>query len=269
MSGAFNTITSAFRGGLVPKAARAYIIPLDIHNGDKLLKDDVRTFQYFPATIQDSKATNYQTKVIPGLSHPLYQWTSSGARTISFQAIFTRDRNMTNQERAFSLIPRTGVATTSGQRTARNISIGGGQNAGGAGIALSEDPRNVDIPSAVAWLRAFLDPEYSADGTGKKSTVPARPHPPRKMILGFPGVRINWGVTSLPPTEMYCIMVGCEVNYDGFFGDGTPRMARVDLAFAEIIQVHGQIEVQDASWRRTIGHNGYQLTDKAIKDSIK
>jgi len=150
--------------------------------------------------------------------------------------------------------------------------VASGRDLQGAGANEISDPkatRDVDIPSAVAWLRSFLDPEYTADGGSKKHQVPGRPFPPRKMILGFPGVRINWGVPSLPPTEMYCIMTQCEVTYDGFFGDGTPRMARVDLAFAEIIQIKGQIVVHDAADRRYVGENGYVLTDKAIKDTIK
>lgn len=267
MSGAFNSITSAFRGGQVPKAARAYIIPMDIQNNDRLLKDDVRTFQYFPATISDTKATNYQTKVIPGLSHPLYQWTSGGARSISFQAIFTRDRGLTNAEREAATVERQGAGGSAAAIKSRDNTTGKSISKGAKLIASNIDPRNVDIPSAIAWLRSFLDPEYASGG--RKSPVPARPFPPRKMVLGLPGVRLNWGVPSLPPSEIYCILTQCDVNYDGFFGDGTPRMARVDLAFAEIIQVAGQMRVHDANWRRTAGQAGYTLTDKAIKKTIK
>jgi hypothetical protein len=264
MANAINSFTSALRLGQAPKAARAYIIPLDIHNSDNVIKDDARTFQYFPESIQDSKATNYQTKVIPGLSHPLYQWTSSGARTIAFQAVYTRDRGLTASERKAVKITRQETKTFASSAKAAISSLGSMVSAA-TGIATNVDPRNVDIPSAVAFLRSFLDPEYSSDGRGVKGPIPDRPYPPRKLILGLPGVRMNWGVPSLPPSEMYCIMTQCEVNYDGFFGDGTPRMARVDLSFSEIIQIAGEIKVQDAANRRAVGQTGYTLTDKALK----
>lgn len=258
---AFTTIARAFKGGLTPKPARAYLIPLDIFNGDKPDIGGQRTFQYFPATLSDSQPTNYQTKVIPGLSHPLYQWTSGSARTISFEAIFTRDRTYTSEE-------QNAISSGVGKRS---LSAGFGnvtsQVSSGAalGIASNSDPRNVDIPSAVAWLRSFLLPEYSTDGRGTFAGVPDRPRPPQKLILGIPGVRINWGIPTLPPSEVYVIMTGCEVAYDGFFHDGSPRMAKVALTFAEIIQVGGRIVVQDGGTKRAIAMLGYTLNDNGTK----
>lgn len=246
---AFTTIARAFRGGLAPRPARGYLIPLNSYAGDDALLDQQRSFQYFPASIEDAQATNYQTKVIPGLSHPLYQWTSGGARTISFEAIFTRDRTYTDTEKAGLLRGQV----SAGHARSSNFNI-----------ASSNDPRNVDIPSAVAWLRSFLLPQYAKDGSGQGLTnaVPNRPLPPPKMILGLPGVRINWGVPDLNSDQMYCIMTGCNVHYEGFFHDGTPRMAKVALVFAEIIQVQGTITVQDGSVKRSVAVAGYQLNDK-------
>jgi hypothetical protein len=251
---AFTTIARAFKGGLAPKPARGYLIPLDGFKGDTVIEDQTRSFQYFPATISDSQATNYQTKVIPGLSHPLYQWTSGGARTIAFEAIFTRDRTYTESELA---------ALKKGAVKAAFAYVISGDNYAGLNIAQNDDPRNVDIPSAVAWLRSFLLPEYSTDGKGTFSSTPQRPRPPRKIILGLPGVRLNWGVPELPAEQVYVIMTGCEVAYEGFFHDGSPRIAKVALAFAEIIQVGGRIVVQDAGNKRRLGFGGYSLNDKS------
>lgn len=254
---AFTTIARAFRGGLAPKPARAYLIPLDGFNGDAVLSAQQRSFQYFPSTIADHYGTNYQTKVIPGLSHPLYQWTSGQERTISFEAIFTRDRTYTASESEAIGIGKAGFSYSLAGPTSEFTAD--------LGIASNTDPRNVDIPSAVAWLRSFLLPEYSSDGKGTFSKTPQRPRPPRKMILGLPGVRLNWGVPELPAEQLYCIMKGCEVAYDGFFHDGTPRMAKVALVFGEIIQVGGRIVVQDAGNKRRFGFGGYSLNEASKK----
>jgi hypothetical protein len=259
---AFTTIARAFKGGLTPKPARAYLIPLNIFAGDEPQLPNQRTFQYFPATLSDSQPTNYQAKVIPGLSHPLYQWTSGSARQISFEAIFTRDRTYTSEEQQ---------SINTGSGSSRDANVGSYLNAmGGAvfaflGAAQNTDPRNVDIPSAIAWLRSFLLPEYSTDGGGTFSGIPERPRPPQKLILGLPGVRLNWGVPTLPAHEVYVIMTGCEVTYDGFFHDGSPRMAKVQLTFAEIIQVGGRIIVQDGGTKRAIALAGYTLNDNGTK----
>ena len=242
MSG-FTTLARAFSSNQGPSPVRGYLIPLDGFNNDSQMTDLQRSFQYFPSTISDSQPPNYQPKIIPGLSHPLYQWTSGGARTISFEAIFSRDRTYTDSEQS---------AINSGASLLSN-------GFGSIPVGSSDDTRNVDIPSAVAWLRSFLLPDYSSNGKGLKGGAPNRPHPPQKVILGMPGVRLNWGVPSLQPDEVYAIMTGCDVVYEGFFQDGTPRMAKVALAFAEIIQVGGSIVVQDSGDKRNFGMGGYGL----------
>lgn len=262
MSG-FTTIARAFRSGLKPKAARAYLTPLDIHNNDADLSkgdDDTRVFQYFPDTISDSRGVNYSAKTIPGLSHPLYQWISGGPREISFSAFFTRDRALSDDE----------LSVTKGYAGGLNQYgvVAAGITSGTTGIGKitgSNDPRNVDIPSAISWLRSFMDPEYSVDGTGARPATPGRPFPPRKLRLGLPNMRLNWGVPELPADEIYCIMTGCEVSYQSFFADGTPRIASVDLVFAEIIQVAGYIRPHDAAGRRIVARQGYRLTNKNLR----
>jgi hypothetical protein len=253
MGNAFTTLARTFKSGQGPRPARAYIVPLDGFNGDSPLDGDTRTLQYFPATVSDTHATNYQTKVIPGLSHPLYQWTSGGARTISFEAVFSRDRTYTASEKESISFGVFDVSTL-GESPLPSGSVA-------RGSLSNKDPRDVDIPSAVAWLKSFLLPEYSGL-RGTSGASPSRPNPPRKLILGMPGLRLNWGVPSLPPTEVYCIMKNCAVSYQAFFHDGTPRLTKVSLSFIEIIQINGRIMVQDASDRRSVGLNGYTLNDQ-------
>lgn len=255
---AFTSISKAFRSS-GPRPARGYLIPLDPFREDVPILDFARSFQYFPSSLSDSQATNYQTKVIPGLSHPLYQWTSGGARGIAFEAIFTRDRTYSDSE-------QDAIDKGTTERGSASADAVSSQSVGSffLGIANNSDSRNVDIPSAVAWLRSFLLPEYSSDGRTFPG-IPQRPRPPPKLILGMPGMRLNWGVPTLPASEIYVIMTGCEVNYEGFFHDGTPRMAKVALSFAEIIQVGGKIIVQDGGTKRRTAMGGYTLNDVGSK----
>lgn len=53
--------------------------------------EDVTVFQYWPSQLQDSHPPNYASKQIPGGSHPLKQWIGGDDRTISFEAVFTRE----------------------------------------------------------------------------------------------------------------------------------------------------------------------------------
>jgi hypothetical protein len=45
-------------------------------------------FQYAPNDLVDGKATTYATLVVPGMSHPRYQFVAGDARKISFTASF-------------------------------------------------------------------------------------------------------------------------------------------------------------------------------------
>jgi len=49
-------------------------------------------FYLNPDMIQESKASGWVKKAIPGLSDPHQQWIAGGARTITFKALVTNDR---------------------------------------------------------------------------------------------------------------------------------------------------------------------------------
>lgn len=57
------------------------------------VSDDEGYSDFFinPTTFDESKPANWRINEIPGLSDPILQWTSSGARTISFEALVTND----------------------------------------------------------------------------------------------------------------------------------------------------------------------------------
>ena len=57
----------------------------------KFKPEDATIFQYWPEMLNDEQTPNYSPKEVPGGSHPIMQWTGGGARTIGFEAVFTRE----------------------------------------------------------------------------------------------------------------------------------------------------------------------------------
>lgn len=169
-------------------------------------------FQYFPDSIHDSKKVNYSAKDIIGGSLPIYQWVNSGARVISFNAIFSCDNDLISESAPSGL----------------NASL----------ISIGENRRNVDIRSAVLWLRHYMFPRYGESGTG--ATVPK---PPRKLYLQIPGSGIGLAGmgSAAEPDSVTCIMTQCEVVYNAFFPSNLPRMATVSLVFEQVPQLKGKI----------------------------
>lgn len=67
-----------------------------IDNKGNILKNRAGVFLLNPSTWRDSKASNWIPNEIPGQSDPLLQWVSSGPRTVSFEALVTRDTSEFN-----------------------------------------------------------------------------------------------------------------------------------------------------------------------------
>lgn len=194
---------------------------------DESTKYSILRFQYFPESISDTKGVNWSPKEIPGGSLPLYQWTSSGERGISFQGVFTTDVDFSQE----------GVDTNADALFTALQSQGQGA-------------RNVDIRSAVLWLRRFMMPRYETSSTNVGTPLTRAPH---KLRLHMPGTGIgtsHGGLSNgLHDDQDYitAIMLGCDVEWIQFFPSGMPRIATVSLSFAQIAQFNGMISFPAAS----------------------
>jgi hypothetical protein len=106
--------------------------------------------------------------------------------------------------------------------------------------------RNVDISGAVAWLRQYLYPSY-------QQAIP-QTLPPRKLILVIPKTYID---------TVHVIMTQCDVTLEACWPGGAIREATVQLSFAEIAQIAGEVSFPGSSTNKR-----YILLDRAW-DSFK
>jgi len=192
---------------------------MELDENDKALSsslgDGLLRFQYFPESISDSKSVNWAPKEIPGGSLPLYQWISSGERSISFTSVFTTDVDFSTMANGADLA----------------VNIRDTLKSGG------ELSRNQDIRTAVMWLRRFMLPRY---GTEQVVGTPLT-RAPRKLRLIMPGTGIGWAggagnATHTTQDSIVAIMTSCEVEWVQFFPSGFPRIATVQLSFAQMAQ---------------------------------
>lgn len=231
MAGLASLASRAGLGGAGEKKTNAVIIELD-DEGSPVLGETVASalsalntgrlfplrFQYFPESLSDTKQVNYQAKEIPGASLPVYQWISSGERSISFTAVFSSDTD---------LIDRQG--------NNKNELIGR-QSASGIGH------RNVDARSAVAWLRRLMLPEYIAGGADNGAPLAKAP-PKLYLNLKNSGIGIAGGTNGAfsQPDAVLCILSQCDVNWEVFFPSGFPRLVSCSLTFLEVAQNAGRV----------------------------
>ena len=180
----------------------AYLEPfIDVGDNSDLrrLYGDVGAirFQFWPDSVTDGKDSPWESRSIPGLSHPLYTWVTGGDRTISFTAEFARDND----------------PAEIGAETVEAI-IGGG----------ADKLENYDIEAALAWLHSFQLPTYTDD---------LEPLPPPKLLLVFSGARLGLDGSS---TGILCHLATCDITYQAFFPSGYMRHVQCSLTFIEHIQ---------------------------------
>jgi hypothetical protein len=161
-------------------------------------EDDVFVFQYWPETLDDAYTTNYDTKVIPGGSHPLFQWTGGGGREVSFTAIFTTEIDPGSPDSLLKYQPQREL--------------------------LPSARYTVDINAAVAKLQSFMRPKY-VDGDVNTT------EPPPRLYLA-----LNNTLLGGDRPEILVVLKGAPVSYQAWFPSGYPRIVEVSCSFSEVVQ---------------------------------
>lgn len=213
-----SSLAKSLHGQIDGRTSDCCLIELD--RNDSPVRGSSLVFQYYPDTIQDTKAVNYQQKEIFGGSLPLYQWVASGERLISFTATFTCDVDLLD-------------GSSQLERTELYVRL---KSAG-------HERRNIDIRSAILWLRQFQLPTY---GNDENLAIQGKPltFAPSKLLLSMPGtgIGLSGGEDRISgPNTILCIMTQCDVTYEALFASGLPRIATVQLAFAQVAQHRGGV----------------------------
>ena len=203
-----------------PRLQKCWIAALDLSPNETTPWDPPGNrpiaLQYWPESITDSRSVEWNPRTIPGGSHPIYQWTHSGERRISFVAVFTTDTEP----------PENSLRRDNPYATAFDSP--------GILSGFEIGVRDIDIRSAISWLRWFTYPTY---GQGQDTRV----FEPAKVLLCMP----NSGIAHTGEDHITAVMTACEVTYEAFFTSGLPRIAEVSIELVEVVQQSGSIRFHD------------------------
>jgi hypothetical protein len=191
--------------------------------------EDARAFQYYPEQVSDNRNVNIEEKYGIGSSHPIYQWVRGSSREISFDAVFSTEDPSTGTSSAMSAVDKISSFIKNPATATASVILG---------KTYEDKKHNQNIPAAINWLRAFTYPTYS---NGLVSAPP-------RCALWLEGSGISSFIHTFKTDVITCIMTKCDVTYEAFFNNGTPRIVTVSLQFVETIQV-------GKNWRYVDGKN--------------
>lgn len=170
-------------------------------------QDQALFFQYWPQSLSDDYQPEYAEHLIPGGSHPIYQWVGGRGRTLSFEAVFTAELNQ--------LRIAGGGPLDQARATAAAVSMS----------LLPSAPFTVDVAAALAKIRSWMMPEYSSAGRLGETS------PPKILTLAFPGTKLG-GTTDM----IQVILRSAPIIIESWFPNGEPRVATVQLTFNQVVQ---------------------------------
>jgi len=244
-----NILSSITRLAHQPHFAEVYLQPLNIAPDERVPwstpglpgvigSSAAIRFQYWPESLQDSKGSEWNPRPIPGGSHPIYQWANGGERSLSFTAVFTTD---TAPEES---VLEVGGSDPYSSQTLNPLS----------GLVLGV--RDVDIRSAISWLRWFEYPTYGTDGNQQV-------YPPSKALLVMP----NTGLAHDGEDHIIVAMTTCDVTYEEWFPTGYPRIVEVALEFRELVQNGDRVQFHDRRNMALSEHVGTYLSSSHSVDT--
>lgn len=170
---------------------KAALFEIDITG--RMIGDPQGVFHLNPSAWNESKSANWVQNSIPGQSDPVMQWISSGARTLTFDALVTADTSdftvsisRESDIRAKSNTVIEKVATYAMELFKINIPPARNQES-------IKDTDILDISKTLDYYRSFLYPTYS-DPTSKGVPQRLQASPPLLVLLAGSGIaKLGYG----------------------------------------------------------------------------
>lgn len=187
--------------------------------------NDLGLFLLNPSTWEESKSSNWVENQIPGQSDPVLQWLHSGPRTLSFEALVTKDTS--EFDSAKSDINRTKQSTTQSfiadiASSFFNLSLPTPRtdlsNA-------QSNMRNFDISSRLNYYRSLLYPIYDSIPNPKK----LRQSPPLLVLKVGNTISKDKDMLRISPDNDVWVLTNLRIRITKQLPNLTPMEATVNF----------------------------------------
>jgi hypothetical protein len=170
---------------------KAALFRVDISGN--IISDPLGVFVLNPSAWNETKTSNWVQNQVPGQSDPIFQWISSGARTLTFDALVTTDtsdytivESEKNSDKAKVKNVKEAVADFAVKLF--KVQIPPPRNS-----ELVKNTEVLDISNRLDYYRSLLYPTYS-DPNGKGVPQRLKSSPPLLVLLAGSGVaKLRYG----------------------------------------------------------------------------
>lgn len=186
-----------------------------------------------PTTWQESKSVNWASHNVPGQSDPIKQFTSGGARTVTFDALVTKDTSDLgkNQSQLFSNIISKGInAVSSIASNFFDVSVPPLQDVFNTLLGNNAFDNPLDISEHLNYFRSLAYPTY--DQNGELTSSP----PLLALHVGTSFTRQNnEPIISLNSTNHIWILKNININITKQLPSLAPMEAVVSIQLEQYI----------------------------------
>lgn len=189
-------------------------------------------FELNPSSWRESKVSNWVGHSIPGQSDPVFQWTSGGARSITFEALITKDSS--------HFLEKNDSGSLLGELAGKALNVVGSIASSIAGVdllaagsslasifgAAPGEGEELSIAGYLDYYRSLNYPEYAAGGILVNS--------PPLVALFVGNTFSNFGAidTITPDTDIW-VVTGIEINVTKQLPNLKPMEAKVSFQLSQ------------------------------------
>jgi hypothetical protein len=216
-----------FVDGELKKAA---LFAVDIAGNIK--KDPLGIFHLNPSAFNESKTSNWVQNQIPGQSDPVMQWVSSGARTLTFDALVTADTsdfNVKEAEKASETAKPKSVKEAVATFAAKLFKV---QVPPSRTIQESKNTDVLDISNSLDYYRSLMYPTYS-DPSSKGVPQRLKQSPPLLVLLAGSGIaKLRYGSRITNKHDVW-VLTDLKINITKQLGNLAPMEAIVSFTLVQ------------------------------------
>lgn len=187
-----------------------------------------------PSQMEESISTNWASHSVPGQSSPIYQWVHGGPRTVTFEALVTKETSYAPYDNGTTGGPLADLANSALNAVGSIASSFAGVNLPPVGDLLGlfigdQDGQGeeLSIVNYLNYYRSLCYPTYTGDGILQQS--------PPLVVLDFGrAVSKAFGNTkTIDPSSTVWVVTDVKITTTKFLPNLTPMEAQVSFTLVE------------------------------------